>query len=225
MLAMVLSSVIFLTGCKSTGFIGSYEYGFVGVSDYNLEDTVSVEGGVYENDMVKVSWYIGGYRNSFNLKLENKTNGNIEIDWRKVSFISPGGTLARSVIEEVTFIPPKTALEKAMRWSRFTPVSLLNVPNIGYKYTIWGTWKIIEIRGTHDIIVRDAWKEILGTPFSVYLPMTIKGKEYNYRFLFEVSKLKVRQEHPDAYYEVRKGEDFPEGYRNMFEIKGKKRKR
>lgn len=214
---IVLFMAFALSSCKSLGFYGSYKYDFVGVTDYNLKDTVAVSKGVYTDSLVKVNWYLNGY--TLNLRLENLSDENIKIDWRKVSFIAPGGTLTRSVIDEVSFIPPRTTLDKNMRWRRFTPVALLNVPNLKYKYTIWGTWKIIEIRATHDIEVRDAWKEVLGTPFSVYLPMTIKGKEYNYRFLFEVSKLCVQQQMPNAYYEVGKGEDFPIGYRTRDEIK------
>ena len=49
--------------------------------------------------------------------------------------------------------------------------------------------------------------------------MSIKGNEYNYRFIFEVSRLFVRQQKPDATYSVSKGEDFPKGYRTLDEIK------
>lgn len=219
---VVLFALLALTGCRSLVFRGIYQYDFVGVADYNLKDTVAVSEGVYEDSLVKVQWYVDGHILHF--QLENLSDENIEIDWRKVSFISPGGTLTRSVIDENSFIPPKTSLSKVMRWQRFTPVALLNVPRLRYKYTIWGTWKIVEIRATHDIEVRDAWKEILGTPFGVYLPMTVKGKERNYRFLFEVSRLRVWQQKPDAYYEVGKGEDFPEGYRTLEEIKETKKK-
>ena len=45
------------------------------------------------------------------------------------------------------------------------------------------------------------------------------GNEYNYRFIFEVSRLFVRQQKPDATYSVSKGEDFPKGYRTLDEIK------
>ena len=104
-----------------------------------------------------------------------------------------------------------------MKWQRFTPNCLYNLKR--YNYTIWSTYKIIEIRPTYYIDVRDAWKEVLGRQFSIYVPMSIKGNEYNYRFIFEVSRLFVRQQKPDATYSVNKGEDFPEGYRTLDEIK------
>lgn len=108
-------------------------------------------------------------------------------------------------------------MRENMQWQRFTPNSLYNLER--YNYTIWSTYKIIEIRPTYYIDVRDAWKEVLGRQFSIYFPMSIKGNEYNYRFIFEVSRLFVRQQKPDATYSVNKGEDFPEGYRTLDEIK------
>ena len=65
-------------------------------------------------------------------------------------------------------------LRENMKWQRFTPNSLYNLKR--YNYTIWSTYKIIEIRPTYYIDVRDAWKEVLGRQFSIYFPMSCIGK-------------------------------------------------
>lgn len=213
----ILFSIITLTGCqRALGFYGSYGYDFVAVSDYNMKDTIDVANSVYSDSLITISWDItDGW--GFDFKLKNNTNENIEIDWRKVSFISPAGTIARSSVDFNSFIPPMTSLSQRMRWERFTPIPLVSLEE--YNYNIWSTYKIIEIRPTYSIHVRDAWKDALGTQFSVYFPMKIKGKEYHYRFMFEASTLYVRQQAPNAQYSVEKGGDFPKGYRTIQDIK------
>lgn len=216
MLAVATCVMATLSGCRSLGFYGRYDYSFVGVSDYNLTDTVAVSNSVYKDSLISMRWAINdGW--GFDFTLTNLTNENIEIDWRKVSFISIGGVISRSAVDFNSFIPPMTSMSQRMRWARFSPTSLVNLDR--YNYNIWSTYKIIEIRPTYYIAVRDAWKELLGTQFSVYFPMKIKGKEYNYRFIFEVSKLNVNQQAPPASYSVRKGEDFPKEYRTLEDIK------
>lgn len=215
-LAVAVCVMATLTGCRSLGFYGRYDYSFVGVSDYNLTDTVAVEDGVhYSDSLIDIRWTI--VNSTFTFNLTNNTNENIEIDWRKVSFISPAGNISRSAVEFNSFIPPKTSMNQTLRWTRFAPAAMVNMAP--YNYTIWSTYRIIEIRPTYYIAVRDAWKDMLGTQFSVYFPMKIKGKEYNYRFIFEASELHVNQQAPPASYSVRKGEDFPKGYRTLEEIK------
>lgn len=215
-LIIFLFSIITLSGCRALGFYGSYDYSLVGVSGYNLTDTVYVEDGMhYSDSLIAMQWSITN--STFLFHLTNKTDGNIEIDWRKISFISPGGGLTQANVRYNSFIPPKTSFSNPIRWNRFAPVPLINVG--GYNYTVWGSARIIEIRPTYYIAVRDAWKDVLGTQFSIYFPMKIKGKEYNYRFIFEVSSLHVNQQAPKASYTVRKGEDFPDGYRTLEEIK------
>lgn len=216
MLAMSACALISLTGCRALGFYGSYDYSFVGVSDYNLTKTEPVSNSIYTDSLISMQWSIDdGW--GFDFTLTNLTNENIEIDWRKVSFISIGGSISRSAVDFNSFIPPMSSMSQRMRWSRFSPISLVNLD--AYNYNIWSTYKIIEIRPTYYIAVRDAWKDVLGSQFSVYFPMKIKGKEYNYRFIFEVSELHVNQQAPRASYSVRKGEDFPEGCRTLEEIK------
>ena len=221
--AMALLSI---AGCRALCFYGHYGYDFVGVTDNEFKDTVFTDkiltndsligrSNVYEDSLISIIWKIEN--NNIRYELYNKTDENIEIDWRKVAFITPGGTMTRSAVNFNSFVPPHTTMVQNMQWQRFIPNSLYNLKR--YNYTIWSTYKIIEIRPTYYIDVRDAWKEVLGRQFSIYFPMSIKGNEYNYRFVFEVSRLYVRQQKPDATYSVSKGEDFPKGYRTLDEIK------
>ena len=203
-------------GCQSLGFYGSYGYSFVGVSNYNMKDTVLVSNETYSDSLISTQWTIrDGW--GFDFTMTNKTDENIEIDWRKVVFISPGNTISRSSVDFNSFIPPMTSMSQRMRWARFTPTPLVSLDS--YNYNIWSTYKIIEIKPTYYIEVRDAWKNVFGTKFSVYFPMKIKGKEYNYKFIFEVDKLYVKQQAPDTTYNIMKGENFPENVRTIENIK------
>ena len=216
-LLLVISIILILPGCqRALGFYGSYDYSFVGVSDNELKDTLSVSNTVYSDSLITMRWRMD-LRYLFHFDLENKTDENIEIDWRKVSFITPSGQIVRSVVDFASFIPPKSHLSDFMRWERFRPWGLANFEDIDYH--VWFTYRAIEIRPTYYIEVRDSWKDFLGTRFSVYFPMRIKGKEYNYRFIFEADGLNVRQQAPNAAYSVGIGEDFPEGYRTLKEIR------
>lgn len=214
-LFIIALAILTLSGCRSLGFYGSYTYSFVGVSDYNQSDTVVVQGNSYSDSLITMKWDLTGSR--FRFDLANETNENIEIDWRKVSLIAPTQYAVRSAVEFNSFLPPKTTLSQWMRFERFVPAQLSHADR--YNYNIWFTNRIIEIRPTYYIGVRDMWAGVLGTQFAVYFPLKIKGKEYHYKFIFEADRLHVRQQKPDARYSIRKGEDFPEGYRTLEEIK------
>ena len=212
----VVSVILTLFGCQSLGFYGSYDYAFIGVSDYNMSDTARVENHNYEDSLISINWSINnGW--GFDFALTNKTNGNIEIDWRKVSFISPCGYMSRSTVDFNSFIPPAATISQRLRWAKFSPMPMASLE--AYNYNIWSTYKIIEIRPTYYIEIRDAWKSMLGKQFSVYFPMKIKDKEYNYKFIFEVERLNVTQQAPDTIYSIRKGENFPKAVRTIEDIK------
>ena len=165
----VVSVILTLFGCQSLGFYGSYDYAFIGVSDYNMSDTARVENHNYEDSLISINWSINnGW--GFDFALTNKTNGNIEIDWRKVSFISPCGYMSRSTVDFNSFIPPAATISQRLRWAKFSPMPMASLE--AYNYNIWSTYKIIEIRPTYYIEIRDAWKSMLGKQFSVN-PATI----------------------------------------------------
>lgn len=193
-----------LSSC-GTAYYGSYEYSFVGVTDNRLADTLSAIDGEYEDSLITASWGFVG--NLMFIDLYNKTDEDIVIDWRKVSLIFEG-SMTRAAYDFETFIPPHTFLKQQIRWTRFTPVILYSLNP--YNYYGYHTYKIIEIRPTYELEVRNSWTRLLGTQFSVYMPMTINGEEKSYRFIMETTKLKVVQERPDDYYEVTEGTDFPQ---------------
>lgn len=193
-----------LSSC-GTAYYGSYEYSFVGVTDNMLADTLSTIDGEYEDSLITASWGFVG--NLMFINLYNKTGDDIVIDWRKVSLIF-GGSMTRAAYDFDTFIPPHTSLRQQIRWTRFTPVILYSLDP--YNYYGYHTYKIIEIRPTYEIEVRNSWEELLGTQFCVYMPMKINGEEKAYRFIMEATKLKVIQERPDDYYEVTEGAGFTE---------------
>lgn len=202
----ILTTII-LTSC-GTAYYGSYEYSFVGVTDNRLTDTLSTIDGKYEDSLITASWGFVG--NLMFINLHNKTGNDIVIDWRKVSMIL-GGSMTRAAYDFDTFIPPHTSLKQQIRWTRFVPVILYSLSP--YNYSGYHTYKIIEIRPTYELEVRNSWAELLGTQFCVYMPMKINGEEKTYRFIMEATKLKVIQERPDDYYEVIEGSGFPEGAR------------
>lgn len=193
-----------LSSC-GTAYYGSYEYSFVGVTDNRLADTLYTIGGEYEDSLITASFEFSEFFVFINLY--NKTGDDIVIDWRKVSLIF-GGSMTRAAYDFDTFIPPHTSLKQQIRWTRFTPVILYSLAP--YNYYGYHTYKIIEIRPTYEIEVRNSWEELLGTQFCVYMPMKINGEEKAYRFIMEATKLKVIQERPDDYYEVTEGSGFPE---------------
>lgn len=193
-----------LSSC-GTAYYGSYEYSFVGVTDNRLADTLSTIDGKYEDSLITASWGFVG--NLMFIDLYNKTDEDVVIDWRKVSLIFEG-SMTRAAYDFDTFIPPHTSLKQQIRWTRFTPVILYSLNP--YNYYGYHTYKIIEIRPTYELEVRNSWARLLGTQFCVYMPMTINGEEKSYRFIMETTKLKVVQERPDDYYEVTEGTDFPQ---------------
>ena len=204
-----------LSSC-GTAYYGTFGYSLIGSVKDESTDTASVYNNTYEDSLIKIEWSVNDYiENFFYFKLFNKTGREIMIDWDRVVLLCQNMQLTRAYWDTDTYIPPKSSLNQRIQWRKFTPMVLHSLDK--WRYYGYGTYKIIEIAPTYNIEVRNSWKDLLGTKFSVYMPMQINGEFVNYRFLFDTSKLKVLQERPDDYYEVTEGTDFPQ------DDKGKKR--
>lgn len=214
----IVSTILFLCclltiSCnKKTAYYGSYSYDFIGATNgIDRTDTIFIDNtSTYEDSLIAFKCNFGEtYRDLFFFELRNKTNEDITIEWPRISFFAPGNILATTAVNRdlVTYVPSKSTFKREIRFTRFSPIVAFHATD---GYCAYYTRKMTEIRPTYDIAIRNQWKNLLGTKFGLYFPMKINGEMVNYLFVFEATKLKVKQERPDADYEIGKYDQFPE---------------
>jgi hypothetical protein len=161
-----------------------------------------IDGG-YEDTNIRISLKL--LTGKFEILLYNKTSDEISVDWNKISYIDFDDVMHRTVSKRrdftATTIPSQTALRDFV-----SPEGKKVHVNI-----MTGFWKFILFPYyTKHTDERNAWKQyFLGKKFSLYIPITINGKEISYRFVFEMDKMHVLQKNPDTQYTATKTTDFP----------------
>ena len=198
----LLASTLLLSSCfsfKST----TYDIGLANVdvpknskqqfSESMLKTTT--EDGVtkysFEDDMIKVTWYISSTQ--FNFTLRNKTTHSIKIPWDEVAYINPSGESMRCIHSGIKLIDRNSAQAPTIVAKNSSLTDLL-VPadNIYYISGKYGGWETKSLLGEYTSQEAANQSGLIGAKVSILLPIMIENVTNEYTFQFEVKDIIVQ---------------------------------
>lgn len=155
------------------------------------------EGGVekyrYEDDFIRVTWFVLPKQFSFNLR--NKSNHTIKINWDDISMIDIYGNAKRVIHSGVKYIEknnsqPPTNIPKGAAIDDI----LIPSENISWSYDPWtgSGWQtayLLPCVYKNDSLKNASAQHLIGKTMSIMMPIMIENTQNDYVFTFSVDKL------------------------------------
>jgi len=140
---------------------------------------------IYQDSDLRVRFSVG--KGEIDFTLENKTDGPIDIDWNRISYVDAFGQAHKIIHSGVKYIDRAQAL---------SPTTV--PPNSKVEDMIFPSDFIYYIEGQYGgwnrrpLFPEGPGAGILkGKYFSVFMPLRIKNKEREYNFRFRVAEVKM----------------------------------
>lgn len=220
LLLLILPSFLFIS-CKTKTFF-HYSTGLTKVELENESKTIGAASKSYSDSIIYAIWYIT--RDGFEFNLNNKTDHPMVLDWNGVSYIDENGFSSRVIHNDIRYIdrndfqqpsiiPPGASIRDIIIPTNNVFYSHYHNSEYNHGYHAGG-WRTADLFPyyTKDIYERNIWLDkYLGKNISIYMPVSVDGELYNYKFTFTINEITIQQKRPKGVLTISDKKDIPKG--------------
>lgn len=224
LLLILILPLFFFASCKTKTFF-HYSTGLTKVELENENEITGHFSKSYSDSIIYTTWYMT--RDGFEFTLNNKTNHPMTLDWNGVSYIDENGFSSRVIhndmryinrndFQQPSIIPPHASImdiiipTNNILYSHYHYQNYSDNLNYGHRRG----WVIADLFPyyTKNVDERNIWlNKYLGTDISIYIPISVNGESYNYKFTFTINEITIQQKRPKGVLTITDKKDIPKG--------------